>query len=102
MGCCGARWGSPVPVRCHGTCGSARWVVLVAVQVEQPTLFPVVEKGSHVKVLSESGEFQGAGEVVAMIWKGFRAKTIAVRLYTGGVVIRPAERVVLNDDVVVL
>lgn len=70
--------------------------------VEQGTLFAVLDVGVHVKVFHESGDLEGAGEVVAMTWHGMAPHVVCVRMYAGYVVIRPAARVVVNEDVTVL
>lgn len=72
--------------------------------IEQPTLFRVLAVGEHVKVFRESGEYESSGVVVSIIWDPATGepRTVAVRRYEGGVIIRVAPRVVLNEDVTLL
>lgn len=73
--------------------------------MEQPALFPVIEPGAHVKVFHEGGDLEGCGMVVACIWSegGGELRNVLVSLYAGGLVLlRPAARVVLNEDVMQL
>lgn len=72
--------------------------------VEQPTLFRVLAVGEHVKVFHESGELQACGIVKAIIWHPTTGapRTVAVKTYDGRILLRPAERVAINEDVTVL
>lgn len=59
--------------------------------VEQPTLFPIVEKGSVVDVFHESGDLEGRGTVLG----GVYGRGWIVKLEDGRTIFRTYERVVL-------
>lgn len=65
----------------------------------QPALFAVLGVGEHVKVFTEGGDYETSGVVRSIIWRNGEPRTVAVARYEGGVIIRVAARVVVNEDV---